>query len=239
VSTLVLSGRACHAAACAGHWALTRRRADGHLSPHTSLSCLIALDDVHLDNGPVRVVAGSHLDGQRALDDGTDHAAAAAAAAAATAAAGRDGQGAAENFKEANGSRVIAMDMGGDEGTPVTMARGQVLVMHCHMMHCSQPNLSDRPRRILFTRYADADAVEAYNPGAPPRLGRLLCGHTRFPEVAKFGTKRERGKERGIDRQADRQAGRQAGRQTDRQTDRQAGRQAAAAALCACARAYV
>ena len=68
----------------------------------------------------------------------------------------------------------------------MTMKAGQVLIMHCHMMHTSQPNLSDRPRRIMFTRYADADAVEFYNPGEPPRLGRLLCGVTRYPEVARF-----------------------------------------------------
>jgi hypothetical protein len=71
--------------------------ADGHLFPHTSLSCLLALDDVDLDNvsplhnpplrvvstpftaacvrlqGPVRLVPGSHLAGQRALDDGAEY----------------------------------------------------------------------------------------------------------------------------------------------------------------------
>ena len=41
-------------------------------------------------------------------------------------------------------------------------------------MHTSEPNLSARPRRIMFCRYTDADAVEAYNEGRPPRLGRLL-----------------------------------------------------------------
>ena len=53
-------------------------------------------------------------------------------------------------------------------------------------MHTSEPNLSSRPRRIMFCRYADADAVEAYNEGHPPRLGRLLLGRTRFPEVERF-----------------------------------------------------
>eukprot|EP01043_Picozoa_sp_COSAG02_P020536 COSAG02_NODE_1016_length_15190_cov_128.667418_15_plen_262_part_00 len=153
------------------------RSADGHLAPYTSLSCLVALDDVTLDNGPVRLVEGSHLVGQRVIDStvSTNDVS--------------SGEG-KENFKEANGSRVITMDMGDEDGTPITMSRGQVLIMHCHMMHCSQPNLSDRPRRILFTRYADADAVEVYNPGTPPRLGRLLCGTTKFPEVARFGENR-------------------------------------------------
>ena len=40
-------------------------------------------------------------------------------------------------------------------------------------------------RRILFLRYADADAVELYN-DRRPRLGALLRGETRFPEVAAF-----------------------------------------------------
>ena len=163
-----------------------RRCTDGHLSPYTSLSCLLALDDVELDNGPVRLVAGSHLQGQRTLGDGTEYRSSATAFTGGATA----GEGKELNFKEANGSRVIAMDMGGEEGTPITMKRAQVLVMHCHMMHCSQPNLSDRPRRILFTRYADADAVEVYNSGSPPRLGRLLCGETKFPEVAQFGKTR-------------------------------------------------
>ena len=155
---------------------------DGHLAPYTSLSCLLALDDVDLDNGPVRLVEGSHLEGQRPLDDASEYHSAGTAS--------DDAANRKENFKEANGSRVIVMDMDGQEGTPMTMRKGQVLIMHCHMMHCSQPNLSDRPRRILFTRYADADAVEVYNPGAPPRLGRLLCGETKFSEVAQFGENR-------------------------------------------------
>lgn len=154
---------------------------DGHLAPYTSLSCLIALDDVDLDNGPVRLVEGSHLAGQRSLLDDTGCRTAAPASNDVASDKGK------ENFKEANGSRVIVMDMHGEEGTPMLMRKGQVLIMHCHMMHCSQPNLSDRPRRILFTRYADADAVEVYNAGNPPRLGRLLCGETKFPDVARFG----------------------------------------------------
>ena len=50
----------------------------------------------------------------------------------------------------------------------------------------SQGNTStERDRRILFTRYADADAVEVYN-HHEPRLGRLLRGVTRFPEVKRY-----------------------------------------------------
>ena len=43
----------------------------------------------------------------------------------------------------------------------------------------------DRDRRILFMRYADADAVEVYN-DRQPRLGRLVRGTTRFDEVLQY-----------------------------------------------------
>jgi hypothetical protein len=54
------------------------------------------------------------------------------------------------------------------------------------MLHKSDGNYSaDRDRRILFLRYADADAVEVYNQ-RKPRLGRLVKGETKFKEVAQF-----------------------------------------------------
>jgi hypothetical protein len=53
-------------------------------------------------------------------------------------------------------------------------------------LHKSDGNFSkDRDRRILFLRYADADAVEVYN-DRRPRLGRLLKGETVFEEVKAF-----------------------------------------------------
>ena len=69
---------------------------------------------------------------------------------------------------------------------PLPMKAGECLIFHCHMMHRSEGNLStDRDRRVLFLRYADADAVEVYSDGKP-RLGRLLRGKTRYPEVESF-----------------------------------------------------
>ena len=50
------------------------------------------------------------------------------------------------------------------------------------MPHKSLGNTSDRDRRLLFLRYADADAVEVYN-DRKPRLGKLIRGKTRFREV--------------------------------------------------------
>ena len=66
------------------------------------------------------------------------------------------------------------------------MKAGECLVFHCHMLHYSQGNLSvERDRRLMLCRYADADAVEVYN-DRRPRLGPLLRGRTRFPEVEAF-----------------------------------------------------
>lgn len=53
------------------------------------------------------------------------------------------------------------------------------------MLHKSLGNFSERDRRILLLRYADADAVEVYN-NRVPRLGRLLRGKSHFSEVQKF-----------------------------------------------------
>jgi ectoine hydroxylase-related dioxygenase (phytanoyl-CoA dioxygenase family) len=66
------------------------------------------------------------------------------------------------------------------------MKAGEALVFSCWTLHKSDGNHSTtRDRRILFLRYADADAVEVYN-DRRPRLGRLVRGSSRFPEVTAF-----------------------------------------------------
>jgi len=65
------------------------------------------------------------------------------------------------------------------------MKAGECLFFHCWTLHKSGGNFSDHDRRILFLRYADADAVEVYNE-RKPRLGRLLRGSTRFEDVRVF-----------------------------------------------------
>ena len=73
-----------------------------------------------------------------------------------------------------------------DAAVAVPVRAGDVIVLHCHTLHRSEGNRSStRDRRILFLRYADADAVEVYNDDLP-RRGPLLRGTTRFPEVAAF-----------------------------------------------------
>jgi ectoine hydroxylase-related dioxygenase (phytanoyl-CoA dioxygenase family) len=80
----------------------------------------------------------------------------------------------------------IEVDADESKAIPLPMKAGECLFFHCWMLHKSQGNASkDRDRRFLFMRYADADAVEVYN-DRRPRLGRLLRGRTRFPEVEAF-----------------------------------------------------
>ena len=79
----------------------------------------------------------------------------------------------------------LVLDVDDSTSIPMPMRAGDVLMMHCHMLHASGPNTTDRHRRFLFLRYADADAVEVFNENRP-RLGRLLRGTTRFPEVEGF-----------------------------------------------------
>jgi ectoine hydroxylase-related dioxygenase (phytanoyl-CoA dioxygenase family) len=63
---------------------------------------------------------------------------------------------------------------------------GDALIFHCFTLHKFEGNHSpDRDRRVLFLRYADADAVEVYNNRAP-RAGKLLRGTTKFDDVRRF-----------------------------------------------------
>ena len=80
----------------------------------------------------------------------------------------------------------ITVEADDSKAVPAPLKAGECLIFNCWMLHKSEGNRSkDRDRRILFLRYADADAVEVYN-DRKPRLGRLVRGQTRFPAVAAF-----------------------------------------------------
>ena len=64
----------------------------------------------------------------------------------------------------------------------VILSDGQVLLLHCDTLHGSQGNATRGDRRMLFCRYADADAVEVCNEGAV-RVGRLLRGESVHEQV--------------------------------------------------------
>ena len=131
----------------------------GELDPYNAISCLTALDDADKSNGCIRLVPGSHKEGQAKITLSTE-----------------------------DKKKQVEIDLDVDEhrAVPVPMKAGECLFFNCWMLHKSEGNHSkDRDRRILFVRYADADAVEVYN-DRRPRLGPLLRGRTRFPEVEAF-----------------------------------------------------
>lgn len=134
----------------------------GQLEPANAITTLTALEDNDEQTGCIWLIPGSHQQGQIDVSD-------------------RLSAGA----KAAGADLTIALE---DESAavPMPLKAGDTLIFHCHMLHKSQGNYStDRDRRVLFLRYADADAIETYNNGAP-RLGRLLRGTTRFAEVEAF-----------------------------------------------------
>ncbi len=133
----------------------------GELEPYNAISCLTALDDTDRENGCLWIIPGSHKTGQIAVGE----------------------SGSAEAKKAMKEIRVEADE---SKAVPVPMKAGECLIFNCWTLHKSDGNFSkDRDRRILFLRYADADAVEVYN-RRRPRLGRLVRGRTRFPEVEAF-----------------------------------------------------
>lgn len=69
-----------------------------------------------------------------------------------------------------------------EKAVPVIMNAGDCVLFHGDLLHMSKANHTDRVRRACFFRYADADAVEVLTGG--PRVGRLLRGVSRHPEVA-------------------------------------------------------
>lgn len=132
----------------------------GRLDFPNAISCLTALDDVDQANGCLWIIPGSHKWGQMQHGE---------------AAASTDVKFKAEQTMEVDESKAV----------PVTMKAGECLFFHGWTLHKSDGNMSDRDRRIIFFRYANADSVEV-DKGNKPRLGRLLRGSTKFEEVRNF-----------------------------------------------------
>ena len=131
----------------------------GELDPYNALTTLTALDDTDLENGCLWLIPGSHNIGQIRVTQTEE--------------------------QKKNNSEII-VDTDDSLAVPMDMKAGDSLIFNCWMLHKSDGNYSkNRDRRILFLRYADADAVEVYN-DRKPRLGRLVKGTTIFEEVKKF-----------------------------------------------------
>lgn len=133
----------------------------GELDPYNAISCLTAMDDADEENGCLRLIPCSHRQGQVEVDG--------------------------HNTLEAKKLQSeIRLEVDDTNAIPAPMKAGDCVFFNCWMLHRSEGNYSKtRDRRILFARYADADAVEVYN-DRKPRLGRLVRGSTRFPEVEAF-----------------------------------------------------
>ncbi len=133
----------------------------GELDPYNAIGCLTALDDADVENGCLWILPGSHKGGQ--IDAG---------------------EGGTIAGKKAMRDITVQVDEAG--AIPMPLKAGECLFFHALTLHKSEGNLSrDRDRRILFVRYADADAVEVYNE-RKPRLGPLVRGKTRFAEVEAY-----------------------------------------------------
>jgi ectoine hydroxylase-related dioxygenase (phytanoyl-CoA dioxygenase family) len=131
----------------------------GELEPYNALTTLTALDDTDRGNGCLWLIPGSHHQGQIKVEQ--------------------------DEEQKKKGSEII-VEADESLAVPMEMKAGDALIFNCWMLHKSDGNYSaDRDRRILFLRYADADAVEVYNERRP-RLGRLVKGQTKFKEVEQF-----------------------------------------------------
>src|SRR5690606_1470141 len=131
----------------------------GELDPYNALTTLTALDDIDQSNGCLWLIPGSHKQGQIRVSQTPEQ-------------------------KEKSSEIIVEVDE--SAAIPMVMNAGDCLIFNCWMLHKSDGNFAhDRDRRVLFLRYADADAVEVYN-NRKPRLGRLVRGTTRFEEVAQF-----------------------------------------------------
>ena len=131
----------------------------GELDPYNAISCLTALDDTDVENGCLWLVPASHHEGQAEYK---------------------------HTIEDKMADRPVELTVDDSRAVPMPMKAGECLFFHCHMLHKSEGNRSgNRDRRILFMRYADADAVEVYN-DRKPRLGRLIRGTTRFVEVEQY-----------------------------------------------------
>ena len=122
------------------------------------ITCLLFLDDVTLENGPLEVVPGSHRGPLYPHWHG-----------------GRFTGAVAEEVTAEVAPKAV----------PCTGKAGSVCLMHSSLLHGSAPNLSDGPRTLYITTYYAEDAVELSPNALPSTLthelvrgevtGRIRC----------------------------------------------------------------
>lgn len=102
------------------------------LVPEEYLTCWLALDDADLDNGCLWVIPGSHERGTQPHHNDT----------------------AGSPFR-------VGHEGPADDGVPVPVPRGSVLVFSSLLMHRSGPNRTDRRRLAWIIQYCGAEARSA------------------------------------------------------------------------------
>jgi phytanoyl-CoA hydroxylase len=134
------------------------------------ITCLLFVDDVTLENGPLEVVPGSHKGPLYSL--------------------WHNGQ-----FTGAVADEVFEEHK--DKIVKCTGKAGSVCLMHSSLLHGSAPNLSDQPRTLYITTYYAEDAIELSPNALPSKFthelirgeasGRVRCSsyEMELPEVPK------------------------------------------------------
>ena len=132
------------------------------------ITCLLFLDDVTLENGPLEVVPGSHLGPLYS------------------------------HWHAGRFTGAVADDVTAEvaqKAVPCTGKAGSVCLMHSSLLHGSAPNLSDGPRTLYITTYYAEDAVELSPNALPSTLthelvrgevtGRIRCSsyEMQLPEI--------------------------------------------------------
>lgn len=134
------------------------------------ITCLLFVDEVTLENGPLEVVPGSHNGPLYSLwHDGKFTGAV------------------ADEVFEANKDKIVKC----------TGKAGSVCLMHSSLLHGSAPNLSDMPRTLYIATYYAEDAIELSPNALPSKFthqlirgessGRVRCSsyEMELPEVPK------------------------------------------------------
>lgn len=126
---------------------------DFSYTPHTNddiVTALLLLDDMTVENGPLRVAPGTHREGQKSLwHDGVF-----------------TGQVADD----------VAAEME-DRLVTLTGKAGDVCLMHTNLLHGSAPNGSDERRTLFISVYAAADAVALAASPLPNRFeNKIVAG---------------------------------------------------------------
>ena len=116
------------------------------------ITCLLFVDEVTLENGPLEVLPGSHKGPLHShWHDGV--------------------------FTGAVDEEII--DTQRDKIEKCTGPAGAVCLMHVRLLHGSAPNLSDKPRTLYITTYYAEDAVELSPNHLPSRFTHeLVRGET-------------------------------------------------------------